>query len=116
MNKLNSLVVAAALGAGLAVSAAPALQAAELHPLQAKQVTVGELHGVAYYTVKGPVYHLVATLAGEDGKPMRVESNLAAGQSLVVSTPDRIGGVSKTVAFVRQGDRIVVEAGAPPVD
>jgi hypothetical protein len=40
---------------------------------------------VAYYTVQGPSYHVVATLAAEGGTPVRFEGSLLPGQKYSLS-------------------------------
>jgi hypothetical protein len=80
------------------------------HPIQAKSLQLGELDGVAYYTVQDRSYRVVATLASQGGKPVRFESTLMPAQKFVVSTPGKPGAKTHTVEFLRQGDRLLVEA------
>src|SRR5262249_5847427 len=60
----------------------------ELAPFEALSLQFGDMNGVAYYTVQGPSYRVVATLATEAGIPVRFEGSLLPGQKLVVSIPD----------------------------
>jgi hypothetical protein len=80
-----------------------------LQPLEGRSIYLGALAGVAYYTVEGEGYHVVVTLAqGESGIPVRFESVLAVGQSVVVSTPREEGAAPLVVEIRRQGDEVVV--------
>ena len=74
-----------------------------------------ELHGIAYYTVEDAGYSVVATLAGQDGTPVRFESTLLPGQTVVVSIPGHRGSQGQTVEFARQGHRMLVDR-TPPGD
>jgi hypothetical protein len=74
----------------LAVFAAAGAQADELMPMQARSLALGEVTGVAYYTIPDEGYHVVATLAaGESGTPMRFVATLSAGQKVLMSVPIR---------------------------
>jgi hypothetical protein len=65
--------------------------------------------GVAYYTVEPDGLRVVATLAeGEDGTPVRVEALLAAGQSVVISSPREAGAPASRVEIARTGDQVQV--------
>jgi hypothetical protein len=47
--------------------------AESLRPIQAKSVDLGDVSGVAYYTIERDGFHVVTTLAqGEAGTPIRV--------------------------------------------
>jgi hypothetical protein len=92
----------------LAATASFPARAAELHPLQGVSLQLGELHGIAYYTVEDAGYSVVATLAGQDGTPVRFESTLLPGQKVVVSIPGHRGSQGQTVEFARQGHRMLV--------
>jgi hypothetical protein len=95
-------VLAAAVGVGMA-------QAGELRPMQAGSIAMGEVRGVAYYTVTAEGYEVVATLAaGEDGTPMRFEATLIAGQRILLSVPRRVDERPFEVEIVRLGDTLVV--------
>ena len=99
----------------LAVTASLPARAAELRPLQGMSLQLGELHGIAYYTVEDAGYGVVATLAGQDGTPVRFESTLLPGQKVVVSIPGHRGSQGQTVELARQGQRMLVET-TPPGD
>jgi hypothetical protein len=85
-------------------------RAKELGPLEALSLQFGEMNGVAYYTVQGPSYRVVATLATEGGTPVRFEGSLLPGQRLAVSIPDSASAKAQTIALVRQRNRLLVEA------
>lgn len=88
---------------------------AELRPLQGMSLQLGELHGIAYYTVEDAGYGVVATLAGQDSTPVRFVSMLLPGQKVVVSIPAHRGSQGQTVEFARQGHRMLVDT-TPPGD
>ena len=85
----------------VATVASWAARAEELGPLEAQSLQLGEMNGVAYYTVQGPSYRVVATLASESGTPVRFESSLLPGQKLVVSMPDSARAKAQTIEFFR---------------
>jgi hypothetical protein len=60
----------------LAATASLPARAAELRPMLGMSLQRAELHGIAYYTVEDAGYSVVATLAGQDGTPLRFESTL----------------------------------------
>jgi hypothetical protein len=102
--KLASLAAAIAV----ATAASPA-GAEELRPIQAKSLPLGDVNGIAYYTVQGEAYHVIATLGGAGQTPVRFESALLPGQTIVLSIPGNAAGEARTIAFLRQGDRLLVE-------
>ncbi len=76
-----------------------------LSPSEGRSIHLGDVAGVAYYTVDRDGFRVTATLAqGEAGTPVRVVGTLAPGQSLVLSTPHEVGTPASTVAFRREGD------------
>jgi hypothetical protein len=99
----------------LAATASLPARAAELRPMQGMSLQLGELHGIAYYTVEEAGYSVVATLAGQEGAPVRLESTLLPGQKVVVSIPGHRGSQGQMVEFARQGHRMLVET-IPPGD
>ena len=102
----KQLVLAAAVLAATVASSSWAARANELGPLQAVSLRFGDTTGVAYYTVQGASYHVVATLAAERGTPLRFEGNLLSGQKLIVSIPDSAGAKAQTIELLRQGNRL----------
>src|SRR4030081_3728431 len=82
------------LAAAFALAAiGPAHAGGRLKPLQGQVIDLGDVSGVAYYTVERDGFRVIATLAkkGEDAVPVRVVAVLAPGQSLALSTPREAG-------------------------
>ena len=104
------VVLAAVVLVATVASCSWAARAKELGPLEALSLQFGEMNGVAYYTVQGPSYRVVATLATEGGTPVRFEGGLLPGQKLTVSIPDSARAKAQTIALSRQGNRLLVEA------
>jgi len=76
-----------------------------LRPIEAQSVHLGDVSGVAYYTVEPDGFRVVTTLAlGEAGTPIRFVSVLAPGQRVVLSTPHQAGAVE----ISRNGDDLLV--------
>lgn len=89
--------------------AAPAL-AADPAPT-AHRIDLGDVHGVAYYTVAPDGLKVVATLgSAADGTPVRVAATLAPAQRIGLSVPGAVGAAPRAVDIVRDGDRILVIA------
>jgi hypothetical protein len=83
-----------------------AARADGLRPVEGKSIDLGEVSGVAYYTVERDGFHVVTTLAqGEAGTPIRVVSVLAPGQRVVLSTANR----ASRLEISRQGDSVLVQ-------
>jgi hypothetical protein len=97
-----------------------AAQASELHPARGRSIDLGELAGVAYYTVESDGFRVVATLAqGESGAPVRFEAVLLSGQSVVLSTIRVVDAepVLVAVEVSREGGSVLLhEAPAPSWD
>jgi hypothetical protein len=88
-----------------AFAALTAAHADGVRPIAARSIDLGDVSGVAYYTVERDGFHVVTTLAqGDAGTPIRVVSVLAPGQSVVLSTPQPAG----TVEISRNGDSLFV--------
>jgi hypothetical protein len=97
------------LGAVFAMASIGAAHADGLRPTEGRTIDLGELSGVAYYTVERDGFRVVATLAeGEAGTPVRVEAMLAEGQSIVLSVPRAVGVLPHAVEISRQGDELLV--------
>lgn len=76
-----------------------------LRPIEAKSIALGEVYGVAYYTVEPDGFRVVTTLAqGEAGTPIRFVSVLAPGQRVVLSTPVQ----ASALEISRSGDTLLV--------
>jgi hypothetical protein len=91
--------------AAFALASLEAAHADGLRPIEAKSIDLGEVSGIAYYTVERDGFHVVTTLAqGVAGKPIRVVSVLAPGQSVVFSTPHQ----PSAFEISRNGDSVLV--------
>lgn len=65
-----------------------------LRPIEGRSIDLGDVAGVAYYTVEPDGFRVVTTLAqGEAGTPIRLVSVLAPGQRVVLSTPHQPGAI-----------------------
>ena len=98
---IRSMLFAAAF----ALASLEAAHADGLRPIEAKSIDLGEVSGVAYYTVERDGFHVVTTLAqGIAGMPIRVVSVLTPGQNVVLSTPHQ----ADALEISRQGDSVFV--------
>src|ERR1700753_382372 len=98
---IRSMLVAAAF----ALASLEAAHAAGLRPVDAKSIDLGEVSGVAYYTVERDGFHVVTTLAqGMAGTPIRVVCVLAPGQRVAFSTPHQLGAFE----ISRNGSNVLV--------
>jgi hypothetical protein len=96
------------LAAAFTLTSLGAAQADGVRPIQAHSIDLGEVSGVAYYTVEPDGFRVVTTLAqGEAGTPVRVVAVLAPGQSVVLST-----GVASTIEISRQADTVLIRDAA----
>ncbi len=104
------LIYRSIIAAAVALASLSAVQAGELRPHQGQTIDLGEVSGVAYYTVEPKGFHVVATLAqpSEEAKPMRVEAVLAEGQSVTFSTPGGVGAQTDVIEISRQNDEVLV--------
>jgi len=92
--------------AALTLASLGAAHADGLRPIEAKSIDLGDVSGVAYYTVEPDGLHVVTTLAqGEAGTPIRIVSVLASGQSVILSTPQQTGSLK----ISRNGDKVLVQ-------
>lgn len=99
-----------ALAAVLAGAAFVPAYAADLAPARAYKIDLGDVNGVAYYTVESGGYHVVATIGRADEKPVRMETTLSPGQSFVLSTPTDAGAVAPArVEISRRADDLQVQ-------
>jgi hypothetical protein len=91
--------------AAFALASLEAAHADGLRPIEARSIDLGEVSGIAYYTVERDGFHVITTLAqGEAGTPIRVVSVLAPGQSVVLSTPNR----ASAIEISRKGESVLV--------
>ena len=99
------------LAAAFALAAIGPTQAEGLKPLQGEAIDLGDVSGVAYYTVERDGFRVVATLAkkDEDAVPVRVVVVLAPGQSLTLSTPHEAGTPPDAVEIIRRADTVLVQ-------
>ncbi|UGY01020.1 hypothetical protein [Bradyrhizobium quebecense] len=102
---IRSTILATAFTlASLGASLGPA-EARGLRPIEAQSIHLGDVSGVAYYTVEPDGYRVVTTLSqGEAGTPVRFVSVLAPGQRALLSTPNQAGAVE----ISRNGDSLTV--------
>ena len=83
--------------------------AAYLAPGAAISIALGDVSGVAYYTVDHDGYHVVVALAaGPDATPVRFIASLAPGQKVTVSTPGHKGEPESRIDIARIGGGIVI--------
>lgn len=88
---------------------AGAASAEEVAPAAAKLIDLGEVRGVAYYTVSPAGYRIVATVVSSNaGPPVRITATLAPDQRFDLSVPGAVGEADAALAFVRHGDRLEV--------
>jgi hypothetical protein len=93
------------LAAAFILASLEAVHADGLRPKDAMSINLGEVAGVAYYTVERDGFRIVATLAqGMAGMPIRVVSVLAPGQRVAFSTPQQVGALE----ISRNGDSVLV--------
>jgi len=104
--RIHAIIAAAAFGLSFAGTAL----AADLKPIQDQAIDLGGVAGDAYYTVEHDGYHVVATFAQRDAAatPVRFETVLAAGQTVVFSTPRAAGVAPLSVSLTRQNGRVLV--------
>src|ERR1700748_3978448 len=88
-----------------ALASLGAARADGLRPIEANSINLGDVSGVAYYTVEPDGFRVVTTLAqGEAGTPIRFVTVLAPGQRVVVSTPY----TAPALEISRKGDELLV--------
>jgi hypothetical protein len=98
---IRNMLFAAAFG----IASLAAAHADGLRPMEGKSIDLGQISGIAYYTVERDGFHVVATLAqGQAGTPIRVVTVLAPGQHVVLSTPQQAGAIE----ISRKGDSVLV--------
>jgi hypothetical protein len=86
-------------------------QAGELKPTRPQSIDLGDVSGVAYYTIERDGFHVVATLGeGETGTTVRFQAVLVPGQKVVLSTPRAVGVAPIAVEISRREDEVFVAA------
>jgi hypothetical protein len=73
-------------------------------------IDLGTVNGVAYYTEEAGRFHVFATLAQQEGQPVRIETVLVPGQTIVLSTANESGSAPTSVEISRQADELLVHA------
>lgn len=102
---IRSFVLAASLAAAALAGSA---QAQDLAPARGHTINLGAVNGVAYYTVENGGFRVVATLAQPEGQPVRLETVLVPGQSVVLSTATPSGNAPARVEISRNADDLDV--------
>ena len=93
------------LAAVLSFASLGAAHAKGLRPIEGQSINLGDISGVAYYTVEPDGFRVVTTLAqGKAGTPIRFVTVLAPGQRVVVSTPYQ----ATALEISRKGDELLV--------
>jgi hypothetical protein len=93
------------LAAAFTFASLGAARANGLRPIEGQSINLGDVSGVAYYTVEPDGFRVVTTLAqGEAGTPIRFVTVLAPGQRVVVSTPYQV----PSLEISRKGDELLV--------
>jgi hypothetical protein len=102
------------LAAALALLSLGSARAEGLKPFQGRVIDLGDVSGVAYYTIERDGFCVIATLAkkAEDAVPVRVVAMLAPDQSLTLSTPHEAGAPDDAVEIVRRADTLLIHEGA----
>jgi hypothetical protein len=77
---------------------------------RAHKIDLGSVNGVAYYTEEAGRFHVVATLAQQEGQPIRVETLLSPGQSFVLSTAKEGETVPTSVELSRDANDLQVRS------
>ena len=93
------------LAAAFALAAIGPAHAEGLKPLQGQVIDLGDVSGVAYFTVERDGFRVVATLAkkGEEAVRCVVEAVLDPGQSLTLSTPHEAGTPARRGRLHQEG-------------
>ncbi len=103
------LIRTALVSATLALASLAMAHAADVRPVEARSIDLGDVSGVAYYTVERDGFRVVMTLAqGDAGTPVRMTAILAPGQRVILSTPRDAGAVE----ISRQADTLQVRKAA----
>jgi hypothetical protein len=93
------------LAAAITLASFGTAHAGDLRPIEGRSIHLGDISGVAYYTVEPAGFRVVTTLAqGEAGTPIRFVSVLAPGQRVVLSTPAQ----ASALEISRTGDNLLI--------
>jgi hypothetical protein len=105
MNLRSSLGATAIL---LTAVAAADAQTIRPEPLAGGSIAIGVVSGTGYYTVEPEGYRVVITLTKGTERPIRFETVLTDGQSMILSAPRELGAESEVMTITREGDELVV--------
>jgi hypothetical protein len=106
---IRSTILAAAVASLGTLGSLGTAQADGFEPMQAASIDLGNVSGVAYYTVERDNFRVVTTLAhGDNGAPVRIVADLARGQSVVLSAPSEEGVAPAAIEISRQEDTLHV--------
>lgn len=104
---IGSKMLAKLLAAAFTLTAFGAARADSAQPIKAQSIALGEVFGVAYYTVESEGFRVVTTLAqGETGAPVRMVAVLAPGQSVTLSSLREQGVAPIAIEISRQADTL----------
>ena len=93
------------LAAAFTVTTLAAAHANGLRPMEGRSINLGDVSGVAYYTVEPDGFRIVTTLAQDEaGMAIRFVSVLEPRQRVVLSTPHR----ADELEIGRNGDSLIV--------
>ncbi len=104
MKSFKLLLATLGVGASLATAAV----ATDLDAYRGQVIDLGDLDGIAYYTVEKDGYRVVATLANADSKAIRFEVVLAPGQTVVLSTSAASEKAPTKIEISRQNGNVQV--------
>jgi predicted aconitase len=100
---MRSLVYALLFTLGGTIAAS----AEELKPIQAKNIMLGSIYGVTYYTVEPEGLKVVTTMAAGEAT-LRVTATLGQDQKVILSVPGTEGAAETLIEFERRGDLLYV--------
>ncbi|HYG88520.1 MAG TPA: hypothetical protein VD978_19935 [Azospirillum sp.] len=107
------MIRTSAIAAVFGLTFASAAHAADLQPVQAHSIDLGNHSGIAYYTIENDGFRVVATLAeGEAGTPVRVEATLAPDQKIILSVARSHGQAPAKVQISRENGQVLVRDAA----
>jgi hypothetical protein len=104
---LRKIAVTAAAVALASIGSA-AIGSASAGGPSAHKIDLGSINGIAYYTEEAGRFHVVATIAQQDGQPVRFETVLAPGQSIVLSTAKEGDSGPTSVELSREAGDLMV--------
>ena len=111
---IRRTILAATVASVATLAALSTAQADGVQPMQAVSIDLGNVSGVAYYTVDRDNFHVVTTLVQSDsGTPVRIVADLAPGQSVVFSAPSEAGATpAAAVEIIRHENTLRVREAA----